>query len=156
MLIAVSIINDEVYKDVVIKKLAIFTVCLLLSLKAIGSEVSAITHPSVEKAAYSKLELRRIFSKRVTKWPNGQPIVVFVLESSHPLHKRFSKEVLKIFPYQLDRIWNKMMFSGVGTAPIVVKDYETLLKEVSKTPGAIGYGENITQEGGLHVVEIKE
>ncbi|NMP31763.1 hypothetical protein HII17_09325 [Thalassotalea sp. M1531] len=129
---------------------------MLYSSATNAAEVQAVTHTSVEQLSLSKLELRRIFSKRVTKWPNGQPIVVFVLKSKHPLHQRFSKEVLKIFPYQLDRIWNKMTYSGVGTAPIVVPDYETLISEVKSTPGAIGYGEGITQEGGLHVIQIKE
>ena len=126
----------------------------MLSFSVSAAEVSAVVHPSVDQTTFSKLELRRIFSKRITKWPNGQPIVVFVLASKNPIHQRFSKEVLKIFPYQLDRIWNKMTYSGVGTAPIVVKDYTTLLEEVKKTPGAIGYGENVMQEGGLHVIKI--
>ncbi|REL31622.1 hypothetical protein [Thalassotalea euphylliae] len=113
-----------------------------------------MVNQSVEHTKLSKLELRRIFSKRITRWPDGQPIVVFVLASNNPVHQRFSKEILKIFPYQLDRIWNKMIFSGVGSAPIVVKDLETLLAEVRNTPGAIGYGENIAEQGGLHVIEI--
>lgn len=134
--------------------LSLFYFCI--QAPAFAVKIEAITHPSVEQAQLTKLELRRIFSKRVTKWPNGQPIIVFVLPSSHELHQRFTKEVLKIFPYQLDRIWNKMTYSGVGTAPIVVNDYSTLLKEIKNTPGAIGYGENITQEGGLHVIQIKK
>ncbi|REL28420.1 hypothetical protein DXX93_18850 [Thalassotalea euphylliae] len=79
---------------------------------------------------------------------------MFVLASSDPLHQRFSKEILKIFPYQLDRIWNKMIFSGVGSAPIVVKDHATLLEEVRNTPGAIGYGEGVAHQGGINVIKI--
>lgn len=47
-----------------------------------------------------------------------------------------------------------MIFSGLGSAPIVVKDLESLLAEVKNTPGAIGYGENVAVQGGLHLVEI--
>lgn len=136
-------------------RLVLFIVSFL-PLTVFAADVQPISHPSIGDIQLSKLELRRIFSKRVTTWPNGQPIVVFVLESSHPLHQRFSKETLKIFPYQLDRIWQKITYSGIGTAPTVVKDYPTLLKEVASTPGAISYGENIEQEGGLHVIEITD
>lgn len=140
-----------------IKKFILLTlISILLAQPAFAAEMQAITHPSAEQKQLSTLELRRIFSKRVTKWPNGLPIVVFVLPSSHTLHQRFTKEVLKIFPYQLDRIWNKMTYSGVGTAPIVVSDYESLLREIQSTPGAIGYGEITSQEGGLHVIQVKK
>jgi len=149
--------QTDVYKDVVIKKL-IFSAFyfIVFSCAANSAEISAIAHPSAAELELSKLELRRIFSKRVTSWPNGQPIVVFVLPSNHPIHQRFSKEVLKIFPYQLDRIWNKITYSGVGTAPVVIDNYELLIKEIKKTPGAIGYGEAVSQNGGLHVIKIKE
>jgi len=111
---------------------------------------------SVEKRSFTKLELRRIFSRKQTLWPNGQAIKVFVLPSKNNLHQRFSKEVLKIFPYQLDRIWNKLTYSGIGIAPTVVDSPEELLKAVISTPGAVGYGEGVMDEGEVYVISIKE
>ncbi|WP_448214188.1 hypothetical protein [Colwellia sp. MEBiC06753] len=49
-----------------------------------------------------------------------------------------------------------MTYSGVGTAPVVIESYQQLLEEVKSTPGAIGYGENVSQEGGLHVIQITD
>lgn len=89
-------------------------------------------------------------------WPNGQAIKVFVLPSKNNLHQRFSKEILKIFPYQLDRIWNKLTYSGIGIAPTVVDSPEELLKAVISTPGAVGYGEGVTDKGEIYVISIKE
>ncbi|WP_286264948.1 hypothetical protein [Thalassotalea atypica] len=118
----------------------------------------AIVNTSVKKQEFTKLELRRIFSRKQPLWPNGQPIVVFVLPSKNELHQRFSKEVLKIFPYQLDRIWNKLTYSGIGTGPVVVDNPKQLVEAVSSTPGAIGYGEgsSIAEKENVHVVSISK
>lgn len=123
---------------------------------AYAGDVKAIVHADVQKQEFTKLELRRIFSRKQAFWPDGKPITVFVLSSKNELHQRFTKEILKIFPYQLDRIWNKLTYSGIGTGPVVVKSFEELLASVKSTPGAIGYGEEIAEGDGVHVINIME
>ncbi|XQW85458.1 hypothetical protein ACOYR1_01645 [Thalassotalea piscium] len=91
---------------------------------------------------------------RQVKWSNGMPIVVFVLPSSSKPHQDFCKQSLKIFPYQLDRIWNKLTFSGLGVAPIMVNTSAELLSAVKRTPGAIGYVENAIKEEDINVIAI--
>jgi len=91
---------------------------------------------------------------RQLQWADQKPIVVFVLPNHHQLHKKFSKEVLNIFPYKLERIWNKLTFSGLGIAPTVVMNQDELLKRVSATPGAIGYVEQIDKDEHVNVVEV--
>lgn len=76
---------------------------------------------------------------RQLRWSNNVAITVFVLPSQHVLHQRFAKEQLQIFPYQLNRIWHKLTYSGLGVAPTIVKSEQELLQAVIKTPGAIGY-----------------
>ncbi|WDE14628.1 hypothetical protein H3N35_22695 [Thalassomonas haliotis] len=109
--------------------------------------VTIITHSSVEQADIPPVKLRRIFSMRQLRWQNGVAITVFVLPSQHPLHQRFSKEKLGIFPYQLDSIWQKLSFSGLGAPPIVVQTPQDLLEAVRTTPGAIGYAADGTSKG---------
>ena len=60
-----------------------------------------------------------------------------------------------MFPYQLDRIWNKLTYSGLGVAPITVSTPEDLLDAVRKTPGAIGYVESIKDVEAVNVIKIK-
>ena len=107
-------------------------------------------------APITQSQLRRIFSMRQLQWTNGQKIVVFVLPSSHPLHQNFSKNELGIFSYKLDRIWNKLIFSGLGTAPIVVDTPQVLLEAVINTAGAIGYVDDSTIVKDAYVIKIKE
>ncbi|WDE01999.1 hypothetical protein SG35_023760 [Thalassomonas actiniarum] len=110
--------------------------------------VTIITHASVGQADIPSAQLRRIFSMRQLRWQNGVAITVFVLPSQHPLHQRFSKEKLGIFPYQLDNIWQKLSFSGLGATPIVVQTPQDLLEAVQATPGAIGYAADEVRTGG--------
>jgi hypothetical protein len=92
---------------------------------------------------------------RQTYWPNNMPIIVYTLPSNDKLHQKFSKEVLRIFPYQLDKIWIKLTYSGLGKAPIVVETIEQLKLAVSRTPGSIGYVDNVIQGENVYVIKIE-
>ncbi|WP_211355857.1 hypothetical protein [Colwellia echini] len=76
---------------------------------------------------------------RQLHWSDESVITVFVLPSQHELHHHFAKERLQIFPYQLNRIWNKLTYSGLGVAPTIVETEQELIQAVINTPGAIGY-----------------
>ncbi|MBM7422882.1 hypothetical protein [Spongiibacter marinus] len=101
--------------------------------------VTLIAHESVNLDKLNTSTLRAIFSLRKRSWENQTPIKVFVLPDNHPLHKHFCKTVLKIYPYVLRDQWDRVIFSGVGTPPTIVKDIEELRRTVRSTPGAIGY-----------------
>lgn len=91
---------------------------------------------------------------RQTRWQDNSPIIVFTLPKKHPTHIRFSKDTLNIFPYQLDLIWNKLTFSGLGVAPHKVSTQQALIEAVERTPGAIGYIVNSEEAENVHVIHI--
>ena len=93
---------------------------------------------------------------RQVNWHNGTPIVVYVLASKNPLHQKFCKEQLHLFPYQLDRIWNKLTFSGYGVAPIEVTSESELIQAVKSTKGAIGYVENLSEVKDVNIIKIDD
>ena len=129
---------------------------LLSSISSTACAVEVILHPSINEPILTTSQLRRIYTMRQVQWPDGRLITVFVLPRQHPLHLRFSKERLQMFPYQLDRIWNKLTYSGLGVAPITVNTPEELLNAVKQTPGAIGYVEKVKDEEAVNVIEIKD
>jgi ABC-type phosphate transport system substrate-binding protein len=131
--------------------LIIFLGCFSVSLYA----VDVIVNPSVTEPNLTTSQLRRIYTMRQTQWADGQRITVFVLPRHHLLHLEFSKERLEMYPYQLDRIWNKLTYSGLGVAPIVVISPAALIDAVIKTPGSIGYVEKLKDEKGFYVIEVK-
>jgi ABC-type phosphate transport system substrate-binding protein len=98
-----------------------------------------VVNPSVSETKLSRSALRAIFSMRLRTWPDGSLIRVFVLENRSSLHAQFSKKILNIFPYQLQRTWDRLVYSGTGQAPIEVKSIEEMHDKVASTPGAIGY-----------------
>jgi ABC-type phosphate transport system substrate-binding protein len=128
-------------------------IAVVLSNPALG--VTVISHQSVDVKSLTTSQLRRIYTMRQLQWLDDVGIKVYVLPKNHVVHKRFCKENLRMFPYQLDRIWNKLTFSGLGVAPTVVKNQAELLRIVSTTPGAIGYIDNVNKEGHVNVIEIK-
>jgi ABC-type phosphate transport system substrate-binding protein len=120
------------------------------------SAVEVITNSSADIASITTTQLRRIYSMRQVKWANGVPITIFVLSSTTKIHQQFCKETLRLFPYQLDRIWNKLTFSGMGIAPTIVSSEQELIQAVKSTTGAIGYIENINEVSDVNLLKIDE
>jgi ABC-type phosphate transport system substrate-binding protein len=106
------------------------------------SGVVVVTNPSVKTAVLDRNRLRSIFAMRSLVWPGGENIHVFVLEDEHPTHARFTKSILHTFPYNLRRIWNRRIYSGIGQSPVVVHTEEEMREAVSTTENAIGYLSN--------------
>jgi len=98
-----------------------------------------ILGPGLEDVMLDRDVLRAIFTMRLRAWPNGPPIRVFVLPDSDPLSDRFYREQLGMYSYMLRAAWDRMVFTGTGFAPTVVRSEEEMREQVRRTPGAIGY-----------------
>lgn len=92
---------------------------------------------------------------RLRQWPDGSAVTVFVLPSDHPLHISFSKNILHVFPHQLERSWNRLVFSGTGQRPVEVESQEEMRARVAKTPGAIGYLEKGTLDDSVRKLDVR-
>lgn len=111
---------------------------LLLMLPRIGfSEV--IVNSNVSLDSVSRQYLLSVFSMQTRTWPEGQSIRVYILPPQQPEHRAFVKSELKLFPYQLVKIWDRSVFSGSGQSPMIVESEEEMLRKVSENKGAIGY-----------------
>lgn len=111
------------------------------------SDTEVVVNDRVSQQSLSVTTIRAIFGMRLRTWPNGRPIQVFVLYDEHPLHARFCKQVLNIFPHQLRLAWDRLVFSGTGQAPYQVSSEQEMRIRIAATPGAIGYlGENMIND----------
>jgi len=117
--------------------------------------LEVIVHPDVPMQSVSVTQLRGIYSMRQQKWPDGTPVRVFVLSNQTALHQQFSKQKLQMFPYQLDRIWQKITYSGLGSAPVVLSSELQMIEMVSSTEGAIGYVENANERSSVKLLPIR-
>ena len=122
---------------------ALFSVGLLLaSASTRAQDVQVVVHAEVPVQSISLAELRAIYSMRLQRWSDGVAIQVYVLPQQNSLHQRFCKSLLQALPHQLQAVWYRLVYSGMGRAPIEVADEEELIQRVSSTPGAIGYVES--------------
>ena len=118
-------------------------------------EIKIVANQSVLATELSASQLRSIFSMKQSSWPDGQPIKVFVLASEHPSHQQFCKRILRMFPYQMERTWNKLTYSGLGDLPVQVQSEEEMLKKINQHQGAIGYVIASNEDAGMHVIRLK-
>jgi len=116
------------------------TLCILFSTITDASpNIQVITNPENHQQNLTFQSLRAIFSMRWKTWENGTPIQVFVLKDNHELHANFTKQFIGVFPHQLRKAWDRLVFSGTGQAPVEVNSLEEMLVKINSTPGAIGY-----------------
>ena len=142
------------YKEENIKTIFIHIVVVMLLFSPRVDAINIISNITADTTSLSVAQLRRIYSMRQVHWQNGLPIVVFVLASKHPLHQQFCREQLRLFPYQLDRIWHKLTFSGYGVSPIEVENQQALIEAIRTTKGAIGYVENLSEVKDVNIIKI--
>ncbi|GEA13582.1 hypothetical protein [Alteromonas sp. KUL49] len=119
---------------------------------AAAESIQIFAHRSVATSSLTQSEVRQIFTGMKQHWPDGQRIRVFVLADNSDLHKAFCREKLQMFPYQLNRIWDQMTYSGQGDAPTRVGSLQELIDIIEKTDGAIGY----IQEGSYETTKLIE
>ena len=116
---------------------------------------TVVVHDSVPLETLTQAQLRNIFSLRQTLWPDGTPVRVIVMPADTELHQRFCREQLRLFPYQLNNIWDKHSFSGTGRRPEQVTDSEAMLQLLRSVPGAIGYIDVAVAVAGIKEVRVE-
>ncbi len=120
-----------------------------------GSPFAIIANKDVETTALSRSAARAIFGMRLHAWENGEAVRVYVLPDDDEQQTRFAKGCLSIFPHQLRRIWDRLVFSGTGQAPNVVEDSQNMLREVAANAGAIGFLPREMLDDTVRVLELR-
>jgi hypothetical protein len=130
--------------------LKIVALFFLVSLSIpIHAEVWLLTH-SNQQVELSAKQIRAIFSLRQKNWPDGQIIELVVMDDNNDLHKQFCLDALKLFPYQLSRIWERQIYTGTAIAPTIVNSEQQMLDTIKNNPNAIGYTSQEVSNEELH------
>lgn len=104
----------------------------------VGAQV-IIAHPDIPVDSMTLNTARSLFAGRVRYWSNGTPIKIFVFKDENPKHKKFCKEHIDLFPRQLRRSWERLIFSGMSDGPTLVGTEAEMIELIKATPGALGY-----------------
>ncbi len=115
---------------------------------------SIIVNPQLNITNISRNKARSIFSMRLREWPDGTPIVVYVLPDQTQQHRDFVQKILAMFPHQLRRHWDRYVYTGIGQAPIEVATNSEMVERVNNTAGAIGYAEEESTDAKIRIVPL--
>lgn len=133
-----------------------FLLALLCLAPLVGAaEPVTIVNPGVAEQSLSRNAVRLIFSIRAGAWANGGKVRVFVLPDNNQLHRSFTKDLLRLYPRQLRRVWDRRLYSGTGQAPVTVHSEAEMRERVANTPGAIGYLSSESIDESVHVLLIR-
>lgn len=103
--------------------------------EAIGLAVSA----SNPVTTFTKQQLISILSLQKRYWDNGERIVILVPPITSSDFSQFVIKHTGLYPYQLQRRWDRTRFAGRGRAPIKVGSPEETLRLLKATPGALAF-----------------
>ncbi|WP_214660560.1 hypothetical protein [sulfur-oxidizing endosymbiont of Gigantopelta aegis] len=117
--------------------------------------LEVVVNTSVLEETYSLSDIRAIFAMRKMHWNNGDKITVFVLPDNNPSHRQFTKSKLNMFPHQFRRIWDRLIFSGIGQGPQEVDSFAAMLEALSTVPGAIGYLKSPIENTNVRVLNYE-
>jgi len=126
---------------------------MFISLQAAAVEV--VVNRGVAGTSLAQASARAFFGLRLTKWPDGRPVHVFVLPDGHPAHAALCKEQLNLYPYQLRQAWDRLVYSGLAQAPIEVASEEEMISRVATTPGALGYVRKVKQNDPVKILYVE-
>ena len=146
-----SILSHGEIVEFLYSKIVLMSVCLSLSPLANSQQV--VVHSKNEITSLSKNMLKAIFSMRIRTWPDGTPITVFIQNVDSEVHKSFCLSKLDVLPYQIQRRWDVLVYSGTGQSPIELNDESDMKQKISQTHGAIGYISE-KEEIGKNVISI--
>lgn len=121
---------------------------------ASASSISVIVNPSVPETNVSRNMLRAIYGMRLHSWSEQLPTRVFVLTDRSELHERFCEQKLDILPHQMQQAWDRLVFSGTGQAPMMLRTEEEMLRRVESTPGAIGYVSQAPTGNAVKILDV--
>lgn len=120
------------------------------------NELVVISHKDIKTDVLKKRMLRNIFTLNMPRWPDGTVTKVVSLGHTTPFHQQFTRTYLSVLSYQLQRHWERVIFSGRASPPVVVKSFPEMAAYVAKTPGAIGYLQASLVVDSVKTISIKD
>jgi len=136
---------------------ALFVVSLLtiVTTAAGAADILIIAHPDVQSESLDRDAVSDIYRQRKTKWDSGETIRVVMLKTG-ATHDAFVEDFVRTTPAKLKKIWKKVVFTGAGTPPKILKTEADLIEFVAETAGAIGYIDAATPHEEVKLIALEE
>lgn len=144
-----------------VARFVVYTLALMMlisiSSPLLAGDIAIVAHPTVVIRDLNPHQARLIWSLALVSTDDRVKLRVFSFNESSDIHRKFTRNYLKLRSAQLSRQWSRAAFSGNATPPVLVESSEQMLRLVSEVPGAIGYvpKQDINKYGQYKVVLIK-
>jgi len=84
-------------------------------------------------------DVRKLYLGHITNFPNGEKAEPLMLVESSVERHFFLQKILQTTESRYISIWAKLLFTGSGTPPTELKNYNEMADYLLKNPMAIGY-----------------
>lgn len=122
--------------------------------------VILVNREATTSRAIDRTLVRSIYAGHVTHWANGTLVRPIILPTRHALYFSFCTTILGIYPYQLERRWDQLRYSGnITTDLITAQSEDEVIDTVKKDKGAVGYISAATaahiNDAELMIIEVQ-
>jgi ABC-type phosphate transport system substrate-binding protein len=121
-----------------------------------AADYKLIAHPQVEVGQLTRDEVSRLFLKKETSLGDGSQALPVDLQSDSPTREAFSKDVHGMGVGAVYSYWQRQIFGGRSTPPLVKQSEADVVAWVSANAGAIGYVSAAAVVSGVRVIEIAD
>ncbi len=111
---------------------------LTISFKCYSSNI-LIWKEDHDSIIIDRYSLQKIFTKRITRWPSGRPIRVFIKPMNSFEHKHFVYNILGMSPFFYQQSLYAQVYAGKSSSVIEIPYDNLMIMKIEQTPGAIGY-----------------
>ena len=118
---------------------------------AAAERIAIIVGKQPPHIRFDQANLADIFLKRIQVDDQRASLVPLNLSPMNPLRIAFSLSLLGKRPDAFQHYWTERYFHGIAP-PYTVRSQESMLRFVTKTPGAIGYVLSCRVDKRVHVV----
>ncbi len=84
-------------------------------------------------------QLKNVYSLKQKLLPNNAPVKLVHLPLDNEVTQAFSHHLFELYPYQLQRIWDRQVFSGRARAPKNISSESKVFAHVSTNSNTIAY-----------------
>lgn len=115
------------------------TFVLLLSSASSFAGLVVIVHPGNSLEAITKDKLKRIYLGKSKEFPNGLIIAALDQAKESEEKEEFYKKVVGKSLSQVSAYWSRLIFTGKGVPPRVLRNDEEIKSWVASHPESIAY-----------------
>ena len=120
-------------------KKMLFFLFLSFNIQSAKSAEILVWKEDADTITIDRYSIQKIFTKKISRWPNGTNINVFIKPRNSIEHRDFVTNVLMISPHYFDELLERQTYTGKATPVIEVPSDKLMQLKIESTPGAIGY-----------------